>query len=379
MKEVKNKVSVREQARQILGLPYLKDKVFCYVSSWERGKNNSYGIAEEDEKEYSFQEFALFEGAYNWLQTDGDFSFIAFREFKDIDDEDIDFEEIERLKKTFPAKKPKPDADLNGTNLREILSMGSYDYFLSKFLTKKSLQYFRYQQKIDNLRDSTINLLPTSVEYMKHFKEIHPDLIETHTLDILCIDYACFPNFILNHFLRYLEYRSAKKELIVSDDLKPLYDLFKRVSSEIKWLTYYELKILIDRAFDSSLYVGDWDKIDFLSSYRLENTRKLNLWEKVKKYGYLCRGNSIDVGLGLCEDKQRYDFKVFYSFESLLYWELKNCLKRIKRCANCGAIIGEDNKKYKGRYCPADSPNYKKCCLERNRKRQKKYYNLTKT
>lgn len=377
IKEAKGKIDVREQSRQVLGTPYLKDKVICYVSSWEKSKCSSYAIAEDDQKEYSFQESVLFEKAEGWLVEDGDFSFIAFREYKDIDDKDIDFEEIERLKKTFPIPKPKPINDIKNTNLQEILNVGSYDYWLKKYLTKKSLQHFRYQQKIDNLKDSTIYLLPASVEYMKHFKELHPDLIETHTLDILCIDYAHFPSFILNHFLRYMDIIRGKKQLPVSDELKPLYRLFNKISSDVRLITYYNLQIWINSAFNKSSHVSEWDNIEFLSINHLQNKRGLNLWEEIKKDGYLCKENANSVSTGLCEDKERYDFRVFYSLESLLFWELKNCLKRIKRCLNCGAIIGDSDKKYKGKYCSPGSENYKNCYLERNRKRQKKYYDLT--
>ncbi len=91
------------QARKVLGLPYLKDKAICFISSWERTRITPYMPAEDDEKEYIFQELALFESAKHWMQKDGDLSFVAFREFEDTDDDDIDYAEIEKTKKKYPV------------------------------------------------------------------------------------------------------------------------------------------------------------------------------------------------------------------------------------------------------------------------------------
>jgi hypothetical protein len=90
------KPNTLEQARKVLGLPYLKDKAICFISGWERTKITPYIPAEDDEKEYVFQELALFESAKHWMQKDGDLSFVAFREFEDIDDDDIDYADYSR-------------------------------------------------------------------------------------------------------------------------------------------------------------------------------------------------------------------------------------------------------------------------------------------
>ena len=366
--EKTKKPDAYEQGRKIFGLPELKDKVICFISSWERTKTSFYMPAEDDEKEYSFEELALFESARSWWQREGDFSFVAFREFADMDYEGIDFEEIKKTKKDCPINPPKE---------KNVLSEINYQIDLSKFLTKRSLAYFQLQQKERDMIGHNISILPTSAnyDYIKLLKE-EDRLVDWHRVNILCIDYKHFPYFVLSHFLKYTSSKIKKENLIVSEDLKPLYELFGSTSPDVRMATIYWLEHYINQAFSSSLKVNDWDKIEFLSMNHLQNTRVPIFWENVSKQGYLCRGNVKDLPLGMT-DKQE-DVRFFYSFESLLFYELRNRLKRIKRCINCGSIIGLDNPKYKGRYCPPNSENYASCCIERNRKRQKKHYNLTK-
>lgn len=364
-----NKIDTYEQARKIFGLPNLKDKVLCFMGSWERTKITPYMPTEEEEKEYIFEELALFEVAKSWWQKQGDFSFVAFREFTDnINYEDIDFDNIEKTKKKCPISQPES---------KTFRSDFNYQIDLSNFLTKNSLAYFELQQKQRDLIGHHINILPKSVkyDYIKHLKETDR-LVDWHKINILCIDYAHFPYFVISHFLKYAEIMFEKKEIVVSNDLKPLYQLFRLTSPDVKMVTLYWLKYYIDKAFSNSLKVDDWDRIEFLSMNHLQNIHIPSFWSSVSKQGYLCDGNTKNLQTKL-SDKQE-DIRIFYSFESLLFYEFKNRLKRIKRCVNCGAIIGLDNPKYKGRYCPADSENYAVCCIERNRKRQKKHYNLTK-
>jgi len=111
MKNVMKDVNILEQARQVLGLPCIKDKVICYISSWERTKITNMP-AEDDEKDYAFDEMGLFEMAKTWLLADGDFSFVAFREFENIDDDEIDYEAIEKAKNEFPVPPPKNKEEL---------------------------------------------------------------------------------------------------------------------------------------------------------------------------------------------------------------------------------------------------------------------------
>jgi len=222
-----------------------------------------------------------------------------------------------------------------------------------------------------------ISILPTSAEYdyIKYLKEADR-LVESHSINILCVDYKHFPYFILTHFLKYMLAAYKKEKLVISDELKPLYQLFRLASADIKIVTLSWLKIYIDRAFNSTLKINDWDQIEFLSMNHLQNITLPAFWENTHKKGYLCHGNAKNIKRG--QSDQQKDVRIFYSFESLLFYELRNCLKRIKRCANCGAIISLEDPKYKGRYCPPRSENYDICAVERNRKRQNKHYNLTK-
>ncbi|MDP2695793.1 MAG: hypothetical protein Q8O87_00910 [bacterium] len=357
------------QARKVLGLPYLKDKAICFISSWERTRITPYMPAEDDEKEYIFQELALFESAKHWMQKDGDLSFVAFREFEDTDDDDIDYAEIEKTKKKHPVSPPKK---------KDFLSEINYESLLSRFMTKKSIAYFRLQQKEKDLVGHHISILPTSADYdyIKYLKEAEK-LVEWHRINILCVDYKHFPYFILTHFLKYISAFHNKERLEVSEELKPLYQLFKSTSPDVKMIAYYWLGAFIDRAFTGAFKISDWDQIEFLSMNHIQNMTLPSFWSEVRQKGYLCRGNA-QKGNEVQPEKQD-DVRVFYSLESLLFFELRNCLKRIKRCANCGAIIGLGDPKYKGRYCSPKSENYAVCSADRNRKRQIKHYNLTKT
>ncbi len=101
MKKVTKSVKTLEQARKVLGLPYLNDKVICFISSWERTKITPFMPAEDDEKEYAFQELALFELAKNLWQKDGDFSFYAFREFEDVEENKLDLEGLANDREKF--------------------------------------------------------------------------------------------------------------------------------------------------------------------------------------------------------------------------------------------------------------------------------------
>jgi len=363
------KPNTLEQARKVLGLPYLKDKAICFISSWERTRITPYMPAEDDEKEYAFQELALFESARHWMQKEGDLSFVAFREFEDIDDNDIDYEEIEKVKKSYPVSPPKE---------KDFLSKLKYESWLSNFMTKKSLAYFQLQQKEKDLVGHHISILPTSADYdyIKYLKEADK-LVEWHRINILCIDYKHFPYFILTHFLKYISAFHKKELLEISEELKPLYQLFRFASADIITITQYWLGAFIDRACNGTLKVSDWDQIEFLSMNHLQNMTMPTFWESIRERGYLCKGNANNLKTG--QSDRQEDVRIFYSLESLLFYELRNCLKRVKRCANCGAIIGLNDPKYKGRYCSSKSENYAVCSAERNRKRQAKYYNLTKT
>ncbi|PIS41825.1 MAG: hypothetical protein COT25_01000 [Candidatus Kerfeldbacteria bacterium CG08_land_8_20_14_0_20_42_7] len=356
------------QARKVLGLPNLKDKAICFISSWERTKITPYMPAEDDEKEYIFQELALFELARHGMQKDGDLSFVAFREFEDTDDDDIDYAEIKKTKKKHPVLSPKK---------KDFLSEINYEPLLSKFMTKKSIAYFRLQQREEDLVGHHISILPTSADYdyIKYLKEVDK-LVEWHRINILCVDYKHFPYFILTHFLKYVSAFHNNKKLEVSKELKPLYQLFKSSSPDVKMIAYHWLGVYIDRAFNGTLKIGDWDQIEFLSMNHLQNMILPSFWSEVRQGGYLCKGNAQKANE--VQPGKQENVRVFYSLESLLFFELRNCLKRIKRCANCGAIIGLSNPKYKGKYCSPKSENYATCSAERNRKRQSRHYNLTK-
>lgn len=369
MKEVMKKVNTLEQARQVLGLPDLKDKAICFIGSWERTRITPYMPAEDDEKEYAFQELALFESAKSWLQKEGDFSFVAFREFENTDGDEIDYEEIEKAKRNYPVDPPKE---------KDFLSELEYESYLSSFLTKKSLAYFRLREKEKDLVGHRISILPTSTDYdyIKYLKAADK-LVEWHRINILCVDYKHFPYSILTCFLKYISSVYKKEQLAIPEELKPLYQLFRFASDDVKMVTRYWLGVYIDRAFNGTLKINDWDQIEFLSMNHLQNMIIPVFWENVRKNGYLCKGNAKNIKTG--QSSKQEDVRVFYSLESLLFYELRNRLKRVKRCANCGSIMGISEPKYKGRYCSENSENYAACFAERNRKRQTKHYNLTKT
>ncbi len=142
--------------------------------------------------------------------------------------------------------------------------------------------------------------------------------------------------------------------------------------------SYHFIKEIIQKAYENNISIDDLDKIEFLSTNHIQRINEPFFWKKIKKDGYLCNYN--DYELEIKKINKKSDFRFFYSFESLLFFELRQCLIKTKRCLNCNYPLPNkvENKLFKGKYCYSQLLNYKNCIKERSRKRQKKHYNLTK-
>lgn len=368
----KNFFDISEKARKVLKFQDIKDKVICFVASWERSRASYMMPIEDDCKEYILDEVHLFSAAKSMWYRYGNHTFIAFREFEKDADEVIETEEWERK---YIEELHNDDKYKDLKNIKPFLSA-------SNFLKKNSAAYFDWSRRTDAMMGKRISILPKDAAYIEYLKHLRTEdrIQDSHEMKILAIDYRKFFGTILYHYLCFIEMVTYKKKIKVSDELRPLYDMFFTVSMDIRLGSFVQIKHIIERAYSKKLQVADWDVLENYSTNHLQHIDVPAFWQQVQKDGYL--SNEFVKNVEFLETGLKEDFRVFHSFESLLFYELLHCIYKIKRCQNCQKPLPDmhpDGKIFSGKYCPSWSKDTLECFKERNKKRQKKHYNSQKT
>jgi hypothetical protein len=350
LKLIRELDKIPEKARAIFRLPDLQDKIICFIPQWERSKFNLIR-PENDDKDYLLNEFNLFSIAREDLLKNNVFSFVAY---KKINDDYLD-------KDDFLKNEPEAQKMYEGMELLKK----------SLFKNKKERDYYDLSFKLEQLAGNEIHILPNEGDYKFFLK--NENMLNQYKINILCIDYKYFPDGVLQHFLKYQKCIFRKKEelkIIRKEELAPLYRLFSDVSVDIKMESFVEISEIINDAYNKNSSLDNLDKAEYLSVNHIQNISQPAFWQKISKSGYLCDYNKNDSNMKL-RDEHKDDFRLFYSFESLLFWELKNFLKKIKRCENCNKPLPKkiNGKIFKGRYCPEGT----ECYQERNRSRQRAF------
>jgi hypothetical protein len=296
---------------KMLKVPKLEDKVICFITQWERGEDYLFPLKPQ-EKEYKFDEQRLFPFMTRYTLLNENLSFVAY------EGEENDEIKIIRVIPDTPESRP--------------------------ILDKKLRSQFK--------------------------------------IKVLCIDYKFFARNIAYDFFRHIEepiFGMARRTKTLDKDAIPLFDLFRDVSMNTKFSFKSRINLLIETVEKGKFSDMEQDFIEYRSRNHIQNIFVPSFWHKVREKGFLCEYNKLNVG---DEEKKmptdgetREDVRFFYSFEALIYWELKNIFAKAKRCKNCNALLPLGLPSKRGwDYCTKGSPNYDKCRKERQNMRSAKSY-----
>jgi len=141
-------------------------------------------------------------------------------------------------------------------------------------------------------------------------------------------------------------------------------------------------KQILDSYYKNNLDSFEQDLVNNFAS----NVKILNIKEKysqIWKEDQIYSNANNEVKMLSLNAKTFLDENIYrvYNWKDYVYLELQELFIKTKKCRNCGYPLPLyiKDKIYKGKYCPKGSKNYSLCSKERNRKRQKEYYKLTKT
>ena len=351
------KPKVSESARRVLGVAdNLKDKIICFIPKWERDKLSQVPADPPEMETYQANESSIFRNARFYLLEYGVHDFIVYRNMED------DEPTPQQLKRIY-ANDPRGYKSMMKTS-RQFKEMRG-----NLFPDKKRRKIYDLTERLRTLVDGHVRILPDSPEsrYL-----VTDNTADWFPLSVLCLDYRYFNANLTYEFVRHCE--SPSKAPHVSEELLPLFDLFKRASMEVKMDTFWRIARIIRHAVENELTPEDEDDMDYLSMNHVQNIKVPNFWNATKRHGYTCPAWNDLEDYSPCPEKA--DFRFFYSFESLLMFDLKNRLLKVRRCRNCKSIMPAG---YMGKYCPPNADSYAACRKERNRKRQQKHYSLTKS
>lgn len=346
------KPKVSEAARKILGFTDVKDKIICFIPEWERDKQNEIPANPPEVETYQANESSIFQTARYYLLEQGSHQFLAYRELGREERSPAD-------RKRFYGSNPdfKELNDLFKRHLKDLIP------------DKRRRTIYELNERLRTLVDDHIRVSedsPIDREFLEN------KTVEKFRLSVLCLDYKYFTQNLTYEFVRHCE--SPSKAPHVSEELLPLFDLFKRASMEIKMDTFWRIARIIRHAAKNELTPEDEDDMDYLSMNHVQNIKVPDFWNATKRRGYTCPTWNDPKNYLPCAGKA--DFRFFYSFESFLIFDLKNRLLKVRRCRNCKSIMPVG---YMGKYCPPNAASYAVCRKERNRKRQQKHYSLTKS
>lgn len=347
--------NISPKAKQILGLPEFGDKVICFIAGWEKPRMDVQHERSHD-SEFKAQEQYIFSFIRKSLFKENIFSYKVFRTFNQYY-----YEEKRKYK--------GEDSTLKALSV----AIDKLDKDEKKFYKKKEVwKFHKLNQELDNLINDHLTILPDKQNLKAYFGTM--DVIDFRSVNILCIDYRHFSKTIVFHFIKFVEGFYRQNRVEISKDLEPLYNLFRQVPTDVVFGTFNKLAKIVEKFYKNIATTEDNDIVEYLSANHVQNLNKPLFWENIKSQGYLCNFNSDGLAKGISE--KRVDFRFFYSFESLLFYEINHCLLKTKRCLNCRFAL-PDNHKVK--YCIKGMDNFESCLRQRNRKRQNKHYRLTKT
>jgi len=261
-------------------------------------------------------------------------------------------------------------------NYKEAAYILRENYLLAiirnKFLRKGILSFVAYRNSDD---EEFVHLSERDSEITEYLKLHKPK--DSFEVNILCIDCRELGHGILNCFLDYAESFLYKQKSGYEDKSKfeNFNKLFSRAAVDVKTYSFDLIKKIIDDAYENKLLDEDFDKLDYLSNNHLQNIKKIGFWGAVEPEGYLCHLNTGNLQFSDCVEKD--DYRFFYGLEPLLFWELYEQLKIIRRCESCGNVLPYNSNR-KTKHCQKGSKNYKDCVKKRANIRQKKHYNKKK-
>lgn len=351
--------NVSDKAKKILAFPKTEEKVICFLPSWERYMFSVLqNDADYDNEDFIVNEHIIYNNIRAHYLKDG---MLQYRAIQKFNDDYIDEKKLSKIVKSNPSTQEE----------EKILK----DWKNKFFRNEKKRTLFDIKNKFNYLVERRIEVYPNDDIFKTILKK--DELANFGIVNILCVDYKYFPYSIIKNYIKYYEILTRQKPNDVKDNLKPLFKLFGSSKADITLEIYPQIAKIIHKVYTNQFSVEEQDELEFLSSNHLQNIQLPVFWPDVVKKGYLCQYNLNDLDMAsFKKTEKKYDIRFFYSFQSLLFYELKQMLTKVKRCKNCNHPLPQ---KHQGLYCNKGSNNYKECNKERNRNRQKRHYNLTKT
>lgn len=334
--------TMSEKIRSLLDIPELDDKVICFIPKWEKHKL-AYDHSEYFEQPYLLDESRLFFHARKYLFENQEFCFYVYRTFE--------------RDGSSSAQSPEEKTVSKATR--------------SLFKSKNARKYHELTFALDQLVDHFITIIPMNANSKEYLRS--QDIADSSDIHILCIDYSKLSGGILQKFLAHEATRFEKRKKLAD---QPLFDLFNEASFGVYTESMMELAEIINDAYSKELSEDQQDDMEFLSSNHVQNLPIPDFWERIPESGYVCEYNKdlLKKRKAVANEQkqsQSSDFRLFYSLESLLFWELRQRLKKIKRCATCHKPLPRtiNNKYFKGNHCPLNT----ECRKARNREKQRRF------
>lgn len=326
--------NVAELAVKNLNLDKIGGKAVCFVPSWERGINGVLPIdSSRDDEEFILREKQIFREIREQFLLKGHLSFLVIKSYASSNETDNSVAEDED-EEEFRITPPKP---LN--------------------------KYFKLKQKASEMSASKLSILPDNKYGNKLLKTY--DVIKVEKVKILFIDYSEYLASTLKPFLDYINnYGTEDEDKKVIGKKLLLNNFFKNVSFDVIVDTYLEIAKLIKKIDSNTLTVADRDLIEYNSINHLQHINLPFFWASVNRDGFCCEYNNR---LELQLKNKSADVNFFYSFSSLLFYELSKTLKNSHKCLNCEKLLPKSSR---SNYCPKEN---KKCWADRNRKKQHKH------
>jgi len=313
-----NEVPFSTQLRKVLTVGDLETKAICLVPEWEQHG----GITVMPEESTMIKELIYYQKmiqikALNLLLKEGHFNFIVFRHLSEYDIEEALSKEEKKIYKMIEKKLPESDI------------LEAMHVFL----------------------EPHIQVLPDTADNRKYVSTLKT---KAYGVKAICIDYKFFSNKVLYHYFLYQDYVFDQIKIPkISPEQAVIFKFFKTFHVVTRFETNIELKKILSNIIENKLSPADYDLATFLSTNHMQNIASPFFWDSVQEFGFLALYDGLEKPL-VAQKSKREDYHIFYSLESLLFFELLNHINKTSRCKNCAEILPSliKGKTFKGKYCP---------------------------
>jgi len=242
------------------------------------------------------------------------------------------------------------------------------------YLDGGSFSYYVYRLKKHPTR---FEILPINQVNKEYLSEIKNKILDRHRVDVLNLDYQIFYRAIVSEYLKWYWQRDSENYANIKQG-NPLLNLFDHMPFDTRTFTHGDIVTMLNQINEGGVSEELISRCAFRSNSHLRLIPMPMYWDQLQKDGYLVEENKIRANLKTPTEKSRKigNFRFFYSFESLLYFEFYHLLKKATFCKNCGHILPFftlNGRKYKGKNCPPFSSNYNHCSKARSRERVKRF------